>query len=104
MQITENPNFPTITGPLFDAIKQVPVKTGKKRGRKPLPFVPKPTPSIKVLNALKEQPRMSFDNLQASTKLTEDKLCLALTNLIINTRQVDSYLRNETRIYRLSSN
>lgn len=76
-----------------------PVKTGKKRGRKPLPFVAKPTPSALVLSVLTEGTKLDFAELQARTKLGEGKLCQALTTLVINTRQVYSFSRSGVRFY-----
>lgn len=77
-----------------------PVKTGKKRGRKPLPFVAKPTPSALVLSVLTDDTQLNFAELQARTKLGEDKLCQALTTLVINTRQIYSFNRNGVRHYK----
>lgn len=76
-----------------------PAKTGKKRGRPPLPFVAKPTPSALVLNALTDGAQLSFDALQGVTKLSEDKLCQALTTLVINTKQIYSFNRRGVRFY-----
>lgn len=76
-----------------------PVKTGKKRGRPALPFVAKPTPSALVLSVLTDGAQLSFDDLQARTKLGEDKLCQALTTLVINTKQIYSFTRKGVRLY-----
>ena len=76
-----------------------PVKTGKKRGRPALPFVAKPTPSALVLSVLTDGVQLNFDDLQARTKLGEDKLCQALTTLVINTRQIYSFNRKGERFY-----
>lgn len=76
-----------------------PAKTGKKRGRPALPFVAKPTPSALVLSVLTGGAQLNFDDLQALTKLGEDKLCQALTTLLINTRQIYSFNRKGVRLY-----
>ena len=81
-----------------------PSKPAKKRGRKPLPFVAKPTPSALVLEVLQVHACLNFDQLLKQTKLSEDKLCQALSNLIINTRQVYSFSRQEVRYYRCGQN
>lgn len=76
-----------------------PTRTGKKRGRPALPFVAKPTPSALVLSVLTDGAELNFDDLQARTKLGEDKLCQALTTLVINTRQIYSFNRKGVRLY-----
>lgn len=75
------------------------VKQGEKRGRKPLPFVAGLTPSGKVRQALKEYDFLNFEQLQAKTHLSEDTLGLALSNLIINTREVRTFCRHDIRYY-----
>lgn len=90
----------TTTGSTTNSI--IPVKTGKKRGRKPLPFVAKPTPSTLVLTALGNLHTLSFDQLMRQTRLDDSKLGLALSNVIINTKQVYSFSRQGVRYYSLN--
>lgn len=71
----------------------------RRRGRPRQTYVPKETPSTKVLRALDENSVLSYSQLLAATGLTEDKLGLALTSVMLNSRQVYSFNRGETRFY-----
>ena len=97
LELFSNANM---SGGKFSEQKQ-PKKAGKKRGRKPLPYIPKPVPTQRVIAALQKN-RLNFDGLKRKTKLSDDKLGLALSSLIINTRAVRSYTLDEIRFYELS--
>lgn len=94
----------SITSGNSTGIVPIDKKEPKKRGRKRLTFVPKPTPSQLVLSQLKSGSRLSFYSLKAATKLTEDKLTKALVSLVINSREVTSFTRNDTRYYYVRNN